>query len=251
MELWRTSDGTSVDPGSTDGAPGDHDATREAFRDLRDQLAGWQERLYAEDAQSLLMVLQAIDGGGKDSTIKKVFRGVNPQGCRVTSFKVPSDDELDHDILWRVHKAAPAKGEIGIFNRSHYEDVLVVRVHELVPEAVWRARYGVINDFEHGLAAAGTRIVKFFLHISKDEQARRFEKRKADPTKRWKYKPEDEKEREYWADYQAAFSEAIANTSTDEAPWYVIPADHKWYRNWAVAKILVDTLADMNPQYPA
>jgi PPK2 family polyphosphate:nucleotide phosphotransferase len=250
MQRWRVRELAEVDPDSTEGAPGDRDATTAAFKDLRDELIDWQERLYAEHKQSLLVVLQAIDGGGKDGTIKTVFEGVNPQGCRVTSFKAPSDEELAHDFLWRVHKATPARGEIGVFNRSHYEDVLVVRVHDLVPESVWRPRYAIINNFEAALTAAGTRIVKFFLHISKDEQADRFEKRKTDPNKRWKYNPDDEKERERWDDYQAAFAEAIATTSTDDAPWYVVPADHKWYRNWVVASALVDALREMNPQYP-
>ena len=256
MECWRVDDGdafdlSAIDPGSTEGAPGDKEESTKAFKALRHELADLQERLYAQRAQSLLVVLQAIDGGGKDSTIKQVFRGVNPQGCRVTSFKAPSEEELAHDFLWRIHRATPTKGEIGVFNRSHYEDVLVVRVHELVPESVWRGRYDIINDFEAGLAAANTHIVKFFLHISKDEQAARFEKRQLNPTKRWKYKPEDEKEREFWDDYQAAFRDALAKTSTPDAPWYVVPANHKWYRNWVVASVLVDTLNAMNPQFPA
>ncbi|HZN15214.1 MAG TPA: PPK2 family polyphosphate kinase, partial [Acidimicrobiales bacterium] len=182
---------------------------------------------------------------------KNVFKGVNPQGCRVASFKKPSEEELAHDFLWRVHKVTPKRGEIGVFNRSHYEDVLVVRVHDLVPEPVWQERYDIINDFEHNLSQAGTRIVKLFLHISKDEQQRRFEKRQENPSKRWKYKPEDEEERKYWDDYQAAFGDAIAQTSTDAAPWYVVPANHKWYRDWVVATILTTTVAAMDPQYPA
>jgi PPK2 family polyphosphate:nucleotide phosphotransferase len=255
MKRWLAGgagfDLSAIDPDGTDGAPGDEDATKAAFKALRHELADWQERLYAESSQALLIVLQAIDGGGKDSTIKKVFRGVNPQGCRVVSFKEPSEEELAHDFLWRVHKRAPAKGEFGVFNRSHYEDVLVVRVHNMVPEPVWRDRYHVINAFEHGLTQADTRIVKFFLHISKEEQARRFKSRQERPDKHWKYNPGDEKERQHWDDYQAAFADAITATSTDEAPWYVVPANHKWYRNWVVASILVDTLRDMNPQYPA
>jgi PPK2 family polyphosphate:nucleotide phosphotransferase len=256
VEQWQVKPGadvdlSAIDPASIDGAPGDEEATKEAFKALRHELADAQERLYAEKAQSLLVVIQAIDGGGKDSTIKKVFRGVNPQGCRVASFKKPTEQELAHDFLWRVHKVTPETGEIGVFNRSHYEDVLIVRVHNLVPERVWRERYDIINAFEHGLLQARTRIVKLFLHISKDEQKRRFEKRQENPTKRWKYKSEDEEERKYWDDYQAAFRDAIANTSTDEAPWFVVPADNKWYRNWVVATILAETLRDMDPQYPA
>ena len=250
MERWRTSDLRSVDPDSVDGAPGDRAATTTEFERLRAELDVWQEKLYAEKRQALLVVIQAIDGGGKDGTIGKVFRGVNPQGCRVTSFKAPTDEELAHDFLWRVHKATPEHGEIGVFNRSHYEDVLIVRVHELVPEKVWRERYRIINEFEHNLAEANTTVVKFFLHISKEEQKRRFDKRKKDPTKRWKFRPEDEHEREYWDAYQDAFAEAIAETSTGEAPWHVVPANNKWYRDWVVASVLDATFRRMNPQYP-
>ena len=256
-DRWRVPAGAAaglagIDPGSTAGAPGkgDKEDTMEAVRALRKDLRGLQERLYAENAQSLLIVLQAIDAGGKDGTIKHVFKGVNAQGTRVTSFKQPSEDELEHDFLWRVHKVTPGKGEIAIWNRSHYEDVLVVRVHDLVPEDVWRRRYGVINDFEHELSVARTRIVKFFLHISKEEQAERFQDRLDQPDKRWKFSKADLAERERWGDDQAAFEEAITRTSTAEAPWYVVPADHKWYRNWAVLSVLVDTLRDIDPQYP-
>jgi PPK2 family polyphosphate:nucleotide phosphotransferase len=256
MAAWRIEPGSSVDlgaidPASTVGAPGDKEATNEAMRQIRDEIAELQVPLYAESTQALLVVLQAIDGGGKDGTIRKVFKGVNPQGCRVASFKKPTERELAHDFLWRVHQVVPQKGEIGVFNRSHYEDVLVVRVHNLVPESEWRPRYRIINDFEHGLAAAGTRIVKFLLHISREEQQRRFEKRKTTPEKQWKYKPEDEEEAKYWDDYQAAFRDAVAQTSTPDAPWYVIPADNKWYRNWAVASVVLDALKDMNPQFPS
>ena len=255
MTSWRIAPGAGVDldaidPASTVGAPGDKDATKDATRAIRKDIAELQVPLYAEHRQALLVVLQAIDGGGKDGTIRHVFKGVNPQGCRVTSFKQPSERELAHDFLWRVHQALPERGEIGVFNRSHYEDVLVVRVHNLVPESVWRPRYRIINDFEHSLASEGTRVVKFFLHISRGEQQRRFEKRKTRPDKRWKYKQADEDEAKYWDDYQAAFRDAIAQTSTLAAPWYVIPADNKWYRNWAVATTLVETLKDMNPQFP-
>ena len=255
MAAWRIDPGTAldlaaIDPDSTDDAPGDKHTTKDATKDLRDAIIDLQVPLYAEREQALLVVFQAIDGGGKDGTIRNVFKGVNPQGCRVTSFKKPSERELAHDFLWRVHDAVPEKGEIGVFNRSHYEDVLIVRVHDLVPEAVWRGRYAIINDFEHALHAAGTRIIKFFLHISRDEQQKRFDKRQAKPDKRWKYKPEDEEEAKYWDDYQAAFQDAIVQTSTDEAPWFVIPANHKWYRDWAVATTVLETLRDMNPQFP-
>jgi PPK2 family polyphosphate:nucleotide phosphotransferase len=256
MAAWRIEPGSSVDlgaidPASTAGAPGDKEATKEAMRQIRDEIAELQVPLYAENAQALLVVLQAIDGGGKDGTIRHVFKGVNPQGCRVASFKKPTESELARDFLWRVHQVVPAKGEIGVFNRSHYEDVLIVRVHNLVPESVWRSRYRIINDFEHELTAAGTRIVKFLLHISREEQQRRFEKRKTTPEKQWKFKPEDEEEAKYWDDYQAAFRDAVSQTSTPEAPWYVVPADNKWYRNWAVASVVRDALKDMNPQFPS
>ena len=239
-----------VDTRSTEGAPGDKAETASAVEDLQDELAGLQERLYAESGQSLLVVLQAIDAGGKDGTIKHAFRAFNPASCRVVSFKVPSGEERSHDFLWRVHTKTPARGEVVVFNRSHYEDVLVVRVHGLVPETVWRPRYDLINDFEANLAAAGTRIVKLYLHISKEEQAERFQARLDDPTKHWKFRRGDLEERARWGDYTAAFEEAISRTSTDVAPWYVIPADRKWYRNWAVSRILAETLQDMDPRYP-
>jgi PPK2 family polyphosphate:nucleotide phosphotransferase len=209
-----------------------------------------QNKLYAQNKQALLVILQTIDAGGKDGTIRKVMSGVNPQGCQVTSFKVPSQRELAHDFLWRIHKAVPARGMIGIFNRSHYEDVLVVRVHGLAPKNVWSQRYEMINDFERTLAAGGVRIVKFFLHISKDEQLKRFKERIADPTKQWKLSQADFDERKYWDDYMAAYEDALSKCSTPHAPWYVIPANHKWFRNMAISQIVADTLEDMKPQYP-
>ncbi len=215
-----------------------------------DRLAELQDRLWAEAKHSVLVILQGIDAAGKDGTIKKVMTAFNPQGCPVTSFKVPSEEELAHDYLWRVHKAVPRRGEVGIFNRSHYEDVLIVRVHELGPRGVWRKRYDEINEFERHLAANGTTILKFFLSISKDEQRERFQARYDDPTKRWKFSMGDLKERERWNDYQAAFDDALSKTSTDVAPWYVIPADRKWFRNLAVATILADTMAGLKPAYP-
>jgi PPK2 family polyphosphate:nucleotide phosphotransferase len=209
-----------------------------------------QDVLYAEHKRSMLIVLQAMDAGGKDGTIKHVMSGVNPQGCIVTSFKQPTQHELDHDYLWRVHQAAPAKGMIGIFNRSHYEDVLVVRVHDLVPKDVWSKRYDQINAFEELLAESGTVIVKFFLHISKEEQRRRFDERNKDPNKNWKSSDADERERKFWDEYQDAYEDAIAKTSTKHAPWFVIPANEKWFRNLAVSHVLVKTLEDLNLQYP-
>jgi PPK2 family polyphosphate:nucleotide phosphotransferase len=252
---WRVAPGAGVhldqiDTRSTDGAPGDKAKTEKASEELRGEMHELQERLYAEGTRSLLVVLQAIDAGGKDGTIEHVFGGLNPASCRVVSFKVPSEEERSHDFLWRVHAKVPAKGEVVVFNRSHYEDVLVVRVHNLVAEDVWRPRYRFINDFEANVVAAGTRIVKLYLHISKEEQAERFQARLDDPSKRWKFRKGDLEERARWDDYMAAFEEAISRTSTDAAPWYVVPADRKWYRNWAVSRILCETLADMDPQYP-
>jgi len=238
------------DPADTAGAPGGKDETREHVERLTAQLFDLQARLYAESRQALLVVLQAMDAGGKDGTIKHVFTGTNPQGVKVTSFKAPTEEELAHDFLWRVHAAAPRHGFIAIFNRSHYEDVLVVRVHELVPESVWRGRYRHINDFEALLADAGTRVVKLFLHISREEQAERLQARLDDPTKRWKFRRGDLDERARWDDYMAAFEEAIARTSTEHAPWHVVPADHKWFRDWAVSRIVVDALEAMDPRYP-
>ena len=215
-----------------------------------DRLADLQDRFWAEAKRSVLVVLQGIDAAGKDGTINKVMEAFNPQGCPVTSFKVPSTEELAHDYLWRVHQKVPRKGEIGIFNRSHYEEVLVVRVHELVPRKVWSTRYGQINDFERILTDTGTTIVKFFLSIDRDEQRERFQARFDDPTKRWKFSMGDLEERKRWDDYQAAFDDALSKTSTTWAPWYVIPANRKWFRNLAVATILADTIAGLKPAYP-
>ena len=214
------------------------------------RLADLQDRLWAEANHSVLVVLQGIDAAGKDGTINKVMEAFNPQGCPVTSFKVPSTEERAHDYLWRVHKAVPRAGEIGIFNRSHYEDVLVVRVHGLVPKAIWSKRYDQINDFERHLADNGTAIVKFFLSISRAEQRERFQARYDDPTKRWKFAMGDLEERKRWDDYQAAFDDALSETSTAHAPWYVIPANHNWFRNLAVATILADTIEKLHPEYP-
>jgi PPK2 family polyphosphate:nucleotide phosphotransferase len=224
-------------------------AEPETARQL-DRLTELQDRFWAEAKRAVLVVLQGIDAAGKDGTIKKVMTAFNPQGSPVTSFKVPSTEELAHDYLWRVHQAVPRKGEIGIFNRSHYEEVLVVRVHDLVPRPVWSQRYDQINAFERHLVANGTTVVKFFLAIDKDEQRERFQARYDDPTKRWKFSMGDLEERTRWDAYQAAFDDALSKTSTDEAPWYVIPANRKWFRNLAVATILADTIADLRPRYP-
>jgi len=217
----------------------------------RKRIADLQARLYGEHRRSLLMVLQAMDTGGKDGTIKGVFQGVNPQGCQVWSFKAPSAEELDHDFLWRYHNRVPAKGMIHIFNRSHYEDVLIVRVKGLIPEAVWRPRFEAINQFEHALTMSGVTVIKFYLHISKDEQKRRLESRLADPDKRWKFSANDLKERALWDDYQLAYEDAINRCSTPYAPWYVVPANKKWYRNLVIARTIADTLEAMDPRFPA
>ena len=236
----------------TDGKPF-HPNREEAeteFKTLRKAFIQLQRQLYAEGEQKLLIVLQAMDAGGKDGTIRNMLKGVNPQGVRVQSFKVPSKEELAHDFLWRVHKVVPAKGMIGVFNRSHYEDVLVVRVHNIVPESVWRPRYTQINQFEKLLHDTGTRILKFYLHISKDEQKERFQSRLDEPDKNWKFSLEDLEKRKFWPDYMAAYEEMLQECSTAWAPWYVIPANQKWYRNLTIMRTIVHTLREMNPQYP-
>ena len=224
-------------------------AARATAKNL-ERLDELQELLYAEAKHALLVVFQAMDAGGKDGAIEHVFSGVNPQGCSVTSFKAPTHLEAAHDFLWRHHDAAPRKGMIGIHNRSHYEAVLIERVHDLVPKRVWQARYDRINEFERLLDDEGTTILKFFLHVSKDEQKRRFEKRLKDPHKNWKFNPGDVKEREHWNDYQAAYQDALEKCSTAHAPWFVVPADHKWFRNWVVSDVIVRTLASLKMSYP-
>lgn len=214
------------------------------------RLAKLQERLYAQNKYSLLVVLQAMDTGGKDSTIKHVFSRVNPQGCRVWSFKAPTTEELSHDFLWRYHQRTPKRGMITIFNRSHYEDVLVVRVKQLISPEEWQKRYQMINEFERWLTLSNTKVIKFFLHISKDEQKRRLEKRLHNPDKRWKFSRSDLNERKFWDNYQRAFEDAINQCSTPYAPWYVIPANKKWYRNLVIARTVADTIEQLNPQYP-
>jgi PPK2 family polyphosphate:nucleotide phosphotransferase len=238
-----------LDPSATYGFDKSTANTQTAKQLAR--LTELQDRFWAEARRSVLVVLQGIDAAGKDGTIKKVMEAFNPQGCPVSSFKVPSAEELAHDYLWRVHQRVPRKGEIGVFNRSHYEDVLVVRVHGLVPRSVWSKRYAQINDWEQMLTESGTTIVKFFLAIDRDEQRQRFQARYDDPTRRWKFSLGDLEERKRWDDYQAAFDAALSKTSTSWAPWYVIPANHKWFRNLAVSTILAETIADLEPAYPA
>ncbi|WP_375417536.1 polyphosphate kinase 2 family protein [uncultured Hymenobacter sp.] len=229
----------------------DKDDAEKRLAKLRPRLADLQENLYAEHQRSLLLVFQALDTGGKDGAIEKLLTGVNPAGVQVASFKAPSHEELAHDFLWRIHAQTPKRGHIGVFNRSHYEDVLVTRVHKLIEKPVWTTRYQHINQFEELLTANGTRILKFFLHISKEEQAERLQARLDDPAKRWKFDPNDLKERALWDEYQAAFQDALANCSTAAAPWFVVPADKKWARDLAITEIVVAVLEDMNPQPPA
>jgi PPK2 family polyphosphate:nucleotide phosphotransferase len=209
-----------------------------------------QEVLYAESKHALLVIFQATDAGGKDGAIEHVFSGLNPQGCAVTSFKKPSELERSHDFLWRHHLAVPPKGMIGIHNRSHYEAVLVERVKGIAPKPVWSTRYDHINAFERALADEGVTIVKFFLHISKDEQKERLQARLDDPNKHWKFNPADLEERALWDDYQAAFGDALERCSTEHAPWYVVPADRKWFRNWVVSDTIVRTLKELKMDYP-
>ena len=228
----------------------DRTAAEAEFLTLRQEFTELQSRLYAEGRYKLLILFQAIDAGGKDGTIRNVLRGVSPQGVRVTSFKKPSAEELAHDFLWRIHRAVPATGMIGMFNRSHYEDVLVVRVDQLVPEDVWQARYEQINQFELFLHDTGTTLLKFYLHISKKEQKKRFKKRLKYPEKQWKFDLGDLGKRKQWDAYEAAFEAMLNRCTTDWAPWHVIPADQKWYRNLAVMRTIVDRLRQLNPQFP-
>lgn len=233
---------------------GQFDSPEDVFEETEKfigELDSLQERLFSESKQSLLIILQALDTGGKDGTIRHVMRGINPQGCHVASFKVPTPEEASHDFLWRIHRHAPAKGTITIFNRSHYEDVLVTRVHGVISAGEAKRRFREINEFESALAANSTTIVKFYLAISRDEQKRRLQARVDDPHKRWKFSPNDLKERRYWDRYAKTYEEVVSATSTIDAPWYVIPGNHKWYRNYLVAKTLVATLQEMDPQYPA
>ena len=238
-----------IDPGDT----GKHDSHEKALPEIRrhaERMDKLQYLLYADGAQSLLVVLQALDAGGKDGVVRHLFSGMNPQGTTSVCFKQPSKSEAAHDFLWRAHLKAPGKGEVVIFNRSHYEDVLVVRVHKLVPTSVWSNRYGLINDFEKMLSANGTSILKFFLHISPDEQLARFKERLDDPARQWKISESDYSERKLWPEYVAAFEEAMEKTSTRHAPWYVIPSNHKWFRDLAISQIVADTLEEMGLKLP-
>jgi PPK2 family polyphosphate:nucleotide phosphotransferase len=237
------------DPDDTLGFEKDHE-TKASLEKAIERLVGFQYRLYAEKKRALLLIFQGLDAAGKDGTIRHVMSGVDPQGCVVKSFKVPSAEEADHDFLWRIHKAIPGYGEIGVFNRSHYEDVLIVRVHNLVPKEVWSRRYDQINDFEAMLEENRVKILKFFLHISKDEQKKRFLERIDDPDKRWKISQDDFTERKYWDDYTAAYEDALERCSTKRAPWFIIPANRKWFRNLAVSQIIDETFREMDMKFP-
>ena len=254
VQRFRVAPGTrlklkDIDPGLKDRGESHKKAVVETEK-LRKKLRELQELLYADGRFSLLICLQGMDTAGKDGTLHHVLGAMNPQGCRVVGFKQPSAEEAAHDFLWRVHRAVPARGEVVVFNRSHYEDVLVVRVHNLVPETVWSGRYERINAFEQGLVEAGTHILKFYLHISKEEQLGRFNDRLDDPAKRWKISEADYAERKHWDEYTAAYDDALSRCSTEAAPWFVIPANHKWFRNLAVARIVVEYLDGLDMRFP-
>lgn len=238
------------DPDDTSEFKGDKEKAKEHLISLSNELDRMQDIFYADSRHKLLIILQGTDTSGKDGVIRHVFEGVDPLGVRVASFKTPTSEELSHDYLWRVHKQLPGSGEIVIFNRSQYEDVLIVRVHNLVPEERWSLRYNQINQFEKILSEEGTTILKFFLHISKDEQRERLLERKNDPTKQWKFKVGDLKERELWGEYKKAYEVMLEKTSTDWAPWYIVPANKKWYRNLVIGRVIIDTLKDMKLKYP-
>ena len=240
---------TLPDARSTPGIQGKADANA-AMPGLAERLEGLQERLWAEGTRSLLLVLQGMDTSGKGGVVAHVLTAMNPAGVDVAAFKKPTEEELAHDILWRIERRLPAPGEVVVFDRSHYEDVLVARVHDLVPQDIWRARYEQINAFEGRVADAGTAIVKCFLHISYDEQRERLLARLDDPSKHWKFREGDIDERARWQAYAAAYDDAVGRCDTDAAPWYMIPADRKWYRDWAISQLLVETFEAMDPRYP-
>jgi PPK2 family polyphosphate:nucleotide phosphotransferase len=244
----------ALDTRATPGFDGGKKAGKAALADLGARLSDLQERLHAEGVKggrrSLLLVLQGMDTSGKGGVIRHVVGQVDPQGCAIASFKAPTREELAHDFLWRIRRRLPGPGQLGVFDRSHYEDVLVVRVHELVPRSVWSRRYATINRFEARLAEGEVKVVKVFLHISQEEQRQRLLARLDDPTKQWKYNPHDLDERSLWADYQAAYQAALERCNSDLAPWYRVPADRKWYRNWAIASLLAEQLEDMKLTWP-
>lgn len=254
MSLIRVRPGQTVelseiDPNDTAQIKSKKEA-KARLADNIERMAELQNVLYAESKHALLIVLQAMDAGGKDGAIRKIMSGVNPQGVQVTSFKKPTPEELAHDFLWRIHQHVPQRGMIGIFNRSHYEDVLVVRVHNLVPQAIWQTRYEHINNFEQLLVDSGVTILKFYLHISKDEQKERLRARLDIPHKRWKFNPGDLAERELWNDYRLAYETALTRCSTESAPWHIVPANKKWYRNLVISETIVETLESLKMEYP-
>jgi PPK2 family polyphosphate:nucleotide phosphotransferase len=254
-ERYKVKEGERVSlkkwpPDETSGFKGGMPEALEETKRLTGKLERLQELLYAEHRHKVLIVLQAMDTGGKDGTIKKVFEGVNPQGVRVSHFRVPTPEEHDHDFLWRVHKDVPESGEMVIFNRSHYEDVLVARVHKLVPTKVWERRYKEIVDFERLLHDNDTVILKFMLNISREEQKKRLRERLVDPTKQWKLSTSDQRERQFWPQYMRAYEEALERTSTDYAPWYIVPSNKKWLRDVVVSSVIVETMENLGMKYP-
>jgi len=256
MDKYRVQPGAKIklkdfDPDDTSQFSDGKQAGLARLAELTQKLDGLQSVLYAEHKRKVLIVLQALDAGGKDGTIRSLLSGINPQGVHIASFKVPTEQERDHGYLWRIHQQVPGKGELVVFNRSHYEDVLIVRVHNLVTEDEWSRRYAQINNFEQMLAEEGTTILKFYLNVSKEEQKQRLQARLDDPTKNWKFNPGDLTERALWENYISAYEDVLNKTSTSWAPWYVIPASHNWYRNLYVASVLVKTLEDLKMSYPA
>ncbi len=254
VEKLRVKPGKKCDLSNwkTDSTPGakDEAAAEKATLEYVRELEKYQYKLHAEGRRSVLIVLQGMDASGKDGVVRHVMSGFDPLGCNVTAFKAPTVEELAHDFLWRIHRAIPARGDVGVFNRSHYEDVLVVRVHDLVPKKEWSKRYEHINAFESLLAAGGTTVLKFYLHIGRAEQKRRLIERLDDPIKRWKFNARDIDERELWKEYRTAYEDVLTRCSTEESPWFVIPADHKWYRDHAISRILVETFARLDPEIP-
>lgn len=256
IKKYRVKPGEKVDFRAIDAgdcslfADGGKLESQAVFDELRDELQALQKVLYAQNKHRILIVLQAMDTGGKDGCVKHVFSRVDPQGVNVKAFKKPTADELDHDFLWRVHPHVPGNGEIVIFNRSHYEDILAVRVKKLFGDEVWKRRYRHVIEFERMLAEEGTTIIKMYLNISKDEQKRRLESRLANPAKHWKFNPDDLSDRARWDDFQRVYEDLIEKTSTEQAPWFIIPGDRKWYRNLVVARIMVDTLRSLKMDFP-
>ncbi len=255
LKRYRVRPGSKVrlsdwEPGDASGFDGKKAEGLRALSSAAKRIDALQELMYAEHKHKVLVVLQGMDSAGKDATIRRVFEGVNPECIRVAHFGKPSAEEASHDYLWRAHRQTPESGEIVIFNRSHYESVLVERVHNLVPEKVWRKRYGQINDFERMLSEEGTEVLKFFLFIDKDEQAKRFQDRLKDPTKHWKFSYLDYNERAFWKQYMAAYEEAVEKTTTDAAPWYVVPSNHGWFRDLLVSQVVLDTLEGLHMHYP-